>query len=240
MDGLKESDEASQLRQAEAAKLAKWMPIVEKVVASLSNSHIRHAIGSVQDMRQEGVIALLKAIRSPKFEKARDKDAYLASSIRNELRDKAGKSSLILLPQRAIREVKKAERDGYTSDSVCRARIAMRPNTFGRMDSLYRLSPSVDEEQSDKASTAAKDVCDAVNSLPGTLKVVLGHLYGVAGYRKLLTAEIAERTNVRVQTVWRRTYEGRRLVKKFLKDRGYGIDIPSQKGSNGNGKRGGG
>lgn len=211
------------------------MPIVDKVVSRLLNHRIKHDIGDVQDMQQEGAIAILKAIRSPRFEKARCRTAYLTNAVRNELLKSARSSALICVDQRAVYEMRDAEQSGDMSDRSRRVKMAMRLKTLDQMDEIYKVPLEEDRETSFAVSESVQDVCDAVNSLPGPLKIVLGHLYGVAGYKKLLAAEIAERTGVRAETVERRTYDGRRLVKKFLKDRGYGVDTGRQEVSNGDG-----
>ena len=224
--------------------MAKWMLIVDQVAKSLvMSSRIRHAIGSLEDVRQECIIALLQTIRSPKFKEAQRKSAYLANCIRNELGKIASESSLIRLPLRDIRRAAEANEAGTTNDRVRRVQMAMRLMLLGQMDDFYKCGATEDNDldevelsASQERSVASQDVCDAINSLPGALKTVMGHLHGVAGYRKLLASEIAERTGVMVETVWRRTYEGRRLLKKFLNDRGYSVNTGGQEVSNGNDK----
>lgn len=225
--------QAEPVRSDEARQLATWMPVVDQVIGEvMSKPKLASAIGGKDDVRQVAKLAVLQAIRSPKFAGDRRAATYLARCVRNAMRDAAAESALIRVPWRSLAAL--AESEGSPGSSLaCNAQRAMRVVLMDDPDALSQEAADEDQAVSVQAEAIGCDVSAAVERLPAGYRYVIGHLYGVGEYQKLDFKQIAERLGIVLGTVRNRACKGRMMLKKILTDRGYGYDAASEGVSNG-------
>ena len=205
----------------ESRRLAVWEPLVVRTVdRAMKQPSLQHVLGDVQDMRQIARMAVLQAIRSPKFADAKNQSAYLARVIYNKLVDASRRSALIRIPDHnTVAELMRAKRAGESDQSTARAQRAMRVASLS--ETCWIWTEEEDSDPSPATLQATTDVVWAIERLPETIGRIMGHLFGVAGYGKLAPADLARRLGLRTSTVLRKAYEGRRMLRNLLTDCGY-------------------
>lgn len=212
---------SEQTRGEEARQLANWESLVRRVVDHhKARSRIKTVLGSTEDMRQVARVAVLQAIRSGSFADARNKSSYLSRIIYYKLIDAVRDSMFIRLPDHnAATNLVRAEAIGAVDRSGEAARQAMRLGLLSDMDKGIAASPVAEAGPASLRATC--DVGWAVSRLPATIRKIMGHTFGIAGYDKLAPDDLAHRLGIATSTVRREAYEGRRLLKRLLKDCGY-------------------
>ena len=205
----------------ESRQLVHWEPLVVRAVdRAMKKPSLAHVLGDVQDMRQIARMAVLQAVRSPKFADAKNQSAYLGRVIYNKLVDASRRSALIRIPDHnTVAELMRAKRAGESDQSTARAQRAMRVASLN--ETCWILAAEEDSDPSPASLQAATDVVWAIERLPEVLGMIMGHLFGVAGYDKLAPVDIARRLGWRTSTVLRKASEGRRMLRNLLKDCGY-------------------
>lgn len=214
-------------------QLAKWVSVVDQVVnESLRRPRFAWSVGEWEDIHQVGMIALIKAIRSPRFVDAKRVGAYLSMCVRSAVAQAAAESSLIRLPRRKAGQLAAADRGGGVGGpETADARRAMHLRLMDNMDRMPRRDPDATDDKT--SAKISQDVAMAIELLPATIRRVLGHLYGVAGYSKIGVREIALRYGIARETVWKRSCQGRKLLRQILGGCGYGGESDGDSKSDG-------
>lgn len=206
-------------REAEDSRqLARWDSLIEWAVRA-ANPSVLNAVGGPDDARQVATMAVIKALRSPRFADVQKQRTYLRRAVMAGLIDAASDSSLIRVYHERLRLVARGEKAGRDDKLAEATRRALRLEVVADVEQLG--FPDNESERGPEASLAAKNVAWAISRLPPTIAKIMGHTYGVAGYDKLDSDAIALQLRLKPETVRRHAYEGRRLLRSLLKDCGY-------------------